>query len=95
MNTKYQANANYIKRTIAGEHMLIPTGEATQEFNGMVSMNETGAFIWDCLKEPKTVEELVQMLLQEYELEETMALEDILAYLEGGLIRHMIIEIQS
>ena len=90
---RYQSNPNYIKRTIAGESLLIPIGAATQEFNGMVSMNTSGAFIWDCLQEAKTEEELIQMLMEEYDVSQEMAEADIHGYLEGGLIRHMILEV--
>ena len=39
----------YILREIAGEYILVPTGETTQEFNGMITISETAKFIWENL----------------------------------------------
>ena len=36
----------FILREIAGETILVPTGTAAQEFNGMLSMTDTARFIW-------------------------------------------------
>ena len=36
----------YILRQIAGDYVIIPTGKTTLEFNGMITVNEQGAFLW-------------------------------------------------
>ena len=41
-----KTNSEFILREIAGEAVLIPTGEASQNLNGMIHLTETGAFIW-------------------------------------------------
>ena len=35
----------FIKRNIAGEIVLVPSGQTAREFNGMVTLTETGEFI--------------------------------------------------
>ena len=37
----------FIEREIVGETVLIPTGETAAHFNGLISVNELGRFIWD------------------------------------------------
>ena len=39
-------NTDFMLRDIAGEVILVPTGAATQQFNGMITLNEVAAFIW-------------------------------------------------
>ena len=41
----------FILRQIAGEYIIIPTGQTTLKFNGMITVNEQGAFLWEALKE--------------------------------------------
>ena len=43
---KITKNPELILRTIAGESVLIPTGEMAARFNGMISLNGPAAFIW-------------------------------------------------
>ena len=35
----------FIKRNIAGEIVLVPSGQTAREFNGMVPLTETAEFI--------------------------------------------------
>lgn len=51
-------NTDFMLRDIAGEVILVPTGAATQQFNGMITLNEVAAFIWKNLDESKSKEEL-------------------------------------
>lgn len=61
----YRVNENYILREIAGEHVLIPTGDLPG--NVMITMNGTCAFLWEQMKEPKTVDDLVFAARQHFD----------------------------
>ncbi|WP_455543007.1 hypothetical protein [Intestinibacter sp.] len=39
-------NQDFILRNIAGEYIMVATGDATQAFNGMITLNDVAAFIW-------------------------------------------------
>lgn len=67
----------YILREVAGSHVVLPVGEATIDFNGMASLNETGAFLFERLKEDTTEEALVEALLEAYEIDEATAKQDV------------------
>ncbi|MBQ1947020.1 MAG: PqqD family protein [Clostridia bacterium] len=81
---------NYILREIAGSYMVIPCGEELQNFSGMITLNETGAFLWKLLTTQQTQESLVAALLEEYDVEQSLAEQDVAAFLnamrEGGLL---------
>ena len=36
----------FLLRNVAGNNVVVPIGQATLDFNGMMSLNETGAFIF-------------------------------------------------
>ena len=67
----------FITRTIAGETVVVPTGAAAARLNGMITLNDTGAFIWKFLQEEHTKEELLAAMLEELEVDEACAREDI------------------
>lgn len=80
----------FVIREIAGDYIIIPTGSTALEFNGLVTVNEIGATLWKMLQEDVTLEELVQGVLAEYDVEEDVAREDILEFLDelakGGIL---------
>ena len=71
----------FILRTVAGQNVVVPVGTGAVNFNGMVSFNESGAFLWSLLTNDTTKEQLVCSLLKEYEVEETRAEADVTAFL--------------
>ncbi len=72
----------FILREIAGDYIIIPTGKTVLEFNGLITVNEVGVSLWKMLQEDVTMEELVAGILHEYEVEESVAREDIQEFLE-------------
>lgn len=59
----------YLLREVANNYVVVPTGKAALDFSGMISLNETGAFLWKELLEEKTEEQLLASLLSEYEID--------------------------
>ncbi|NLL07341.1 MAG: PqqD family protein [Clostridiaceae bacterium] len=56
-------------REIAGNYIVIPFGEKALDFNAMITLNETGAFLWKKLEEERSEKELLDAMLEEYEVD--------------------------
>ncbi|MBQ3505905.1 MAG: PqqD family protein [Clostridia bacterium] len=67
----------FVLRVVGGESVVVPVGEMSKKFHGMINLNETGAFLWKFFTVEHTVEEGVQALLAEYEVEEELARKDV------------------
>lgn len=70
------ASKDYILREIAGETILIPSGAAAQKFNGLVTLNELGSFIWSTLSEDMTLDALTARITDTYEIDAATAQAD-------------------
>lgn len=70
-----------IKREIAGDTILVPVGKTVLESNGLFVLNELGAFIWDLLPQMSTEEEILDAVLETYEVGAEEALRDIREFL--------------
>lgn len=82
----------FVLREIAGQAMVIATGEASKGFHGMVKLNGTGREIWQGLTEGLSEEEIVEKMVGKYEVDAAKAAEDIRQLLdemekEGFLVR--------
>ena len=71
-----------MKREVAGECFLVPMGKSVYDYNGMFIMTELAAFIWDRLPQAQDEEEILQAILEEYEVEEVVARADLKAFLD-------------
>lgn len=68
----------FILRTICGEHIVVGEGLAQVNFNKMLSMNESAAYLWKQIEGKSfTREDLVQYLLDQYEVTAEKAAEDV------------------
>lgn len=63
MNCKHE----FVLREVAGDYLLIPTGTTALDLNGMLTLNEVGAAIWNMLPEVENEVALAQRLAQEYD----------------------------
>ena len=72
----------FVLREIAGDYVIIPTGKTTLTFNGLITVNEVGAALSEMLQSEKSLDDLVQGILDEYDVEESVAREDIQEFLE-------------
>mgnify|MGYP002802113041 CR=1 FL=1 len=72
----------FILREIAGDYVIVPTGKTALEFNGLITVNELGAFIWEKLQQETSEEELVDSVLEEYEASEETVRNDVKEFLE-------------
>ena len=68
---------DFMLREIVGEAVLIPTGETAAHFNGLISVNELGKFIWENYEKAKDEDELLGFILDEYEVERDIAKADL------------------
>lgn len=67
----------FILREIAGDYILVPVGNTALEFNGLITVNEIGAFLWERLKKETTIDELTAAVLDEYEVDAETARRDV------------------
>ncbi len=72
----------FMLREIVGETILIPMGDSNNHFNGLITINELGKFIWENLESSKDEEDLLHKILEEYEVEEKEAKEDLDEFLD-------------
>ena len=54
---------SFIKREIGTQTVIVAVGEATKTFHGMISVNRTGAYIWDLLEKETTLDAITEALV--------------------------------
>lgn len=71
----------FILRKVGIQYVVAATGKASETFNGMMRLNESGAFAFRLLQEGITEDELVGRIVAEYDVDEGAARRDAQAFL--------------
>lgn len=66
----------FVLREVAGQNMVIATGEASKDFHGMIKLNSTGKEIWQGMQEGLSEAEIANGLQEKYQIDGEKALED-------------------
>lgn len=74
-------STEFLLRDVAGTLVVVPVGDAVSVFPGMITLNATGAYLWELLETEQTVETLTEALVNRYEVTEEKARADVQAYL--------------
>ena len=72
----------FVIRTVGGENIVVPVGEMSKNFHGMINLNETGKFLWCFFMEEHTLEEGVTALCEEYDVDSAVAEADVKRFME-------------
>lgn len=75
----YMVKSGYVIREIADEYLAVPVGSGAD----IVVLNPVSKMLWECMQTPKTVDELVKAVVDEYGIGEAQAKEDIIAFIES------------
>lgn len=75
-------NADFLLQDVAGTRVIVPVGEAVTVFPGMITVNETGSFIWQLLETEQTAQTVAEALVARYEVTQEQAMADAEAFFE-------------
>ena len=82
----------FVLREVAGQIMVIATGEASKDFHGMIKLNSTGKEIWLGLQEGLSEEDIAKRLQDKYDVDSEKAFQDTRTFLnqmeEMGFLVH-------
>lgn len=63
-----RASTDFLLREIAGEFMLVPVGPGASGINGLVTLNEIGAFLFKTLQTDQSLDSLTEAVVSEYDV---------------------------
>lgn len=81
----------FVLREIMDEWIAVPCGQSGLCMSGLISMNETGAFLFSALQEEHTEATLRSLLLKNYDTDEETA-EDVRIFVEYLRRKNLLVE---
>lgn len=81
---------DFIIRKIDDEYIMIPTGQTTEDFNGIISLTATAAFIYNHIEEVTSFDSLIELIIAEYDIDKETAAEDAYFFINQLLYYRMV-----
>ena len=68
---------DFVLRKVADSYVVVPVNSLTLDFNGVINLNETGAFLFEQLQKGIEKDELIAKMISEYDVTKEKASADI------------------
>ena len=78
---QFVRSENVVSRVIAGETLIVPVRRGVADLASLFSFNQVGSSIWEAIEQPRTVDELVTLVADAYDVTPEKAREDIEVFL--------------
>ena len=88
---RYQVAEGFVHRQVAGNDVLISVGANVANFNGYITLNPTASFLWNALTQPRTADELTDLLTEEFDVSKETAQKDVAVFLDMLLRNSMVV----
>ena len=89
----YKKQTGFVEKTIGDELVIVPLVGAVAQMERVFSLNELGVFIYNSLNSPKSEEEVIKLILNEFEIDQQTAKEDLKHFLdkavENGIVQKL------
>lgn len=73
---------NFLLRNVAGQDILVTLGSKVIDMNGVVILNTSGAYLWELLAKDTSVEDLVDAVVNRFDIDYAHALADTKVFLD-------------
>ena len=79
----FKLKSRFVARKVGNEVVVVPLVNNVAQMERLYTLNETAGFLWENLNETATVESLKTALLENFDVEDSVAEQDIQNFLEN------------
>ncbi|HBC77690.1 MAG TPA: PqqD family protein [Bacteroidales bacterium] len=92
LKTVYNHSPNIVTRKTGSEYVLVPVANNIADMNSVYTLNESGAFIWELIDGKRNAQEIINKLMEEYDIDRDSAEKDVLSFI-NDMSNYLIINI--
>ena len=83
LNSVLSRSPSVVTRKTGNEYILVPVANNIADMNSVYTLNETGAFIWEQIDGKRTIEDIIELVTQEYDIDKDAASNDVLEFVRN------------
>lgn len=77
LNSILSHSPSVVTRKTGNEYVLVPIANNIADMNNVYTLNETGAFIWEQIDGERTIDKIIDLVIQEYDIDKDSANKDV------------------
>lgn len=74
--------SDVMMQNVAGENLLVPLGAQVMDLNGLFTLNDTAACVWELLAEERTLAELAAAVAERFAVAAEIARADVQTFVD-------------
>lgn len=74
--------ADFLMQNIGGENLLVPLGAQVMNLNGLITLNDTAACVWELLAEERSLDELTVVVAERFDVTAEIARADVQTFVD-------------
>ncbi|MCT4590017.1 MAG: PqqD family protein [Carboxylicivirga sp.] len=75
----------FVEKTIGDETVIVPLVDSVANMEKVFSLNEIGSFIFNCLKTEQSKHQIIELILNEFEIDKLTATQDLEHFLNKAV----------
>jgi len=83
LNSVVTHTQSVVARKTGEEYVLIPVSNNIADMDSLYTLNESGAFLWEQIDGKKSAGDLINALMNEYDVDYETALSDVTGFLDN------------
>lgn len=73
----------FIVKKVVDDFVVVPVNNTFMEFSSVINLNETGYFLWQCLENDITLDNLCTQLAKEYQISIDEIKDDVVDFIDS------------
>lgn len=78
-----KVKSGFVLRKIGTQSVAVPIGQRTSDIHGVIALSDSGALLWEALEKGAEKEDLINILLDTYEIDRETAVFDLDDFIKG------------
>lgn len=80
----------YLMRQVAGNYIIVAVSDKAADLDGVITLNEVGAFLWKLLESETDTDALLAAMLETYDVDEATAKADLEKFLDKAKAQNLL-----
>ena len=78
-----KVKSGFVLRKIGTQSVAVPIGQRTSDIHGVIALSDSGALLWEALEKGAEKEDLINILLDTYEIDKETTVSDLDDFIKG------------
>jgi len=74
--------ADFLMQSVGGEILLVPLGAQVMDLNGLITLNDTAACVWELLAQERSLDELTAAVAERFDVAAEIACADVQTFVD-------------